>query len=163
MLSDLSSPVLSLAADVVKDLEGEVAVYGLWSGERVLPMPLNLLPCFAHCYPWRLVFTKCKNSLQDGRRLENLSWRLWHREMSTSTVSPNHPPPPSSTEMTPSSETDLPLLVSPTASPVLGVTISPIPKGTVLSSRNRFSLSADAHLVRHSLPHNPPACVYAIF
>lgn len=35
MLSDLSSPVLSLAADVVKDLEGEVAVYGLWSGERV--------------------------------------------------------------------------------------------------------------------------------
>lgn len=39
MLSDLSSPVLSLAADVVKDLEGEAAVYGLWSGERVLPMP----------------------------------------------------------------------------------------------------------------------------
>jgi len=39
MLSDLSSPVLSLAADVVKDLEGEVAVYGLWSGERVLQMP----------------------------------------------------------------------------------------------------------------------------
>lgn len=38
MLSDLSSPVLSLAADVVKDLEGEVAVYGLWSGERVLPI-----------------------------------------------------------------------------------------------------------------------------
>lgn len=23
------------------------------------------------------VFTKCKDSLQDGRRLENLSWRLW--------------------------------------------------------------------------------------
>ncbi|KAF9647010.1 DUF1752-domain-containing protein, partial [Thelephora ganbajun] len=57
MLSNLSSPVLSLVADVVKDLEGEVAVYSLWS-----------------------VFTKCKNSVQDGRRLENLSWRLWHRE-----------------------------------------------------------------------------------
>jgi len=39
MLSDLSSPILSLAVDAVKDLKGEVAVYGLWSGERVLPMP----------------------------------------------------------------------------------------------------------------------------
>jgi len=28
-----------------------------------------------------LVFTKCKESLQDGRRLENISWRMWHREM----------------------------------------------------------------------------------
>lgn len=27
------------------------------------------------------VFTKCKESLQDGRRLENISWRLWYREM----------------------------------------------------------------------------------
>ena len=47
MLSDLSSPVLSLAADVVKDLEGEVAVYGLWSGERVFPMP----PVLPFCSP----------------------------------------------------------------------------------------------------------------
>ncbi|TNY18531.1 hypothetical protein DMC30DRAFT_339965, partial [Rhodotorula diobovata] len=23
------------------------------------------------------VFTRCKDSLQNGRRLENLSWRLW--------------------------------------------------------------------------------------
>ena len=28
-----------------------------------------------------VVFTKCKESLQDGRRLENISWRLWYREM----------------------------------------------------------------------------------
>lgn len=27
------------------------------------------------------VFTKCKESLQDGRRLENISWRLWYREL----------------------------------------------------------------------------------
>ncbi len=26
------------------------------------------------------VFTKCKESLESGRRLENLSWRLWFRE-----------------------------------------------------------------------------------
>lgn len=29
----------------------------------------------------RVVFTKCKESLQEGRRLENISWRLWYREM----------------------------------------------------------------------------------
>lgn len=28
-----------------------------------------------------IVFTKCKESLQDGRRLENISWRLWYREL----------------------------------------------------------------------------------
>jgi hypothetical protein len=27
------------------------------------------------------VFTKCKDSIQDGSRLENISWRLWFREM----------------------------------------------------------------------------------
>ncbi|PWN37585.1 DUF1752-domain-containing protein, partial [Meira miltonrushii] len=26
------------------------------------------------------VFTKCKESIESGRRLENLSWRLWFRE-----------------------------------------------------------------------------------
>lgn len=31
-------------------------------------------------YPYRLVFTKCKDNLENGRRLENLSWRLWYRE-----------------------------------------------------------------------------------
>ncbi|KAI6105022.1 hypothetical protein EV401DRAFT_2014225 [Pisolithus croceorrhizus] len=31
-------------------------------------------------HPVNSVFTKCKESLQDGRRLENISWRLWHRE-----------------------------------------------------------------------------------
>lgn len=50
MLSDLSSPVLSLAADVVKDLEGEVAVYGLWSGQRVLPFHLSF-PVFLTAIP----------------------------------------------------------------------------------------------------------------
>jgi len=55
MLSDLSSPVLSLAADVVKDLEGEVAVYGLWSGERVLTLPPALL-----CSPLSLAISLYK-------------------------------------------------------------------------------------------------------
>ncbi|KAI7877082.1 uncharacterized protein EV154DRAFT_62809 [Mucor mucedo] len=28
------------------------------------------------------VFSKCKDSLENGRRLENMSWRLWYRESS---------------------------------------------------------------------------------
>ncbi|KAF9476218.1 DUF1752-domain-containing protein, partial [Pholiota conissans] len=51
-------PVLSVAPDAVRDLDGHEALYGLWT-----------------------LFTKCKESLQDGRRLENISWRLWYREL----------------------------------------------------------------------------------
>lgn len=58
MITAFPSPVLSIAADVVKDLDGGDALSGLWT-----------------------LFTKCKESLQDGRRLENISWRLWYREV----------------------------------------------------------------------------------
>ncbi|EIM91688.1 DUF1752-domain-containing protein, partial [Stereum hirsutum FP-91666 SS1] len=57
MLVSFPSPVLSVAADVVKDLDGGEALSGLWH-----------------------IFTKCKESLQEGERLENISWRLWYRE-----------------------------------------------------------------------------------
>ncbi|KAI6102016.1 hypothetical protein EDD16DRAFT_1856792, partial [Pisolithus croceorrhizus] len=57
MLTSFPAPVLSVTADAVKDLQGHDALTGLWT-----------------------LFTKCKESLQDGRRLENISWRLWHRE-----------------------------------------------------------------------------------
>ncbi|KAI0682879.1 hypothetical protein BC835DRAFT_1397992 [Cytidiella melzeri] len=58
---EFPSPILSVSPEVVKDLDGEDALYGMWT-----------------------VFTKCKQSLKDGRRLENMSWRLWYREMSFS-------------------------------------------------------------------------------
>ncbi|KAF8910433.1 hypothetical protein CPB84DRAFT_1702105 [Gymnopilus junonius] len=58
MVVNFPIPVLSVAADAVRDLEGRDALYGLWT-----------------------LFTKCKESLQDGRRLENISWRLWYREL----------------------------------------------------------------------------------
>ncbi|EGN92366.1 hypothetical protein SERLA73DRAFT_27839, partial [Serpula lacrymans var. lacrymans S7.3] len=58
MLATFPAPVLSVTADAVKDLEGRDALSGLWT-----------------------LFTKCKESLQDGRRLENISWRLWYREI----------------------------------------------------------------------------------
>lgn len=160
MLSDLSSPVLSLAAEVVKDLQGEAAVYTLWSGEHP-PQILPVLPRFTHCHPFRLVFSKCKNSVQDGRRLENLSWRLWHREMSTSAASLL--PLPSYIELTPS-DTDLPVLVSPIPSPALGTAPGPLPKGTVPYS-HPVAFHVFDHLrssIRCSFAHNPPTHFDAI-
>ncbi|SCV74205.1 BQ2448_6637 [Microbotryum intermedium] len=56
MIGALTTPVLSLTPDSLAslgDLDGD-SLSELWG-----------------------VFTKCKNSLQNGRRLENLSWRLW--------------------------------------------------------------------------------------
>ncbi|KZT67984.1 hypothetical protein DAEQUDRAFT_766748 [Daedalea quercina L-15889] len=91
MISALHSPVLSVAADVVRELEGEDALSGLWA-----------------------LFTKCKESLKDGRRLENLSWRLWYREIAAQQTftSPGSLSPPfsekqrSPTPITPISEED---------------------------------------------------------
>jgi hypothetical protein len=31
-------------------------------------------------YMWT-VFSRCKESIQDGQRLENLSWRLWYEDL----------------------------------------------------------------------------------
>lgn len=60
------------------------------------------------------MFTKCKESLKDGRRLENLSWRLWYREIAAqhTLTSPGSLSPPfsekhrSPTPITPISEED---------------------------------------------------------
>ncbi|KAI6004723.1 hypothetical protein EDD15DRAFT_2124996, partial [Pisolithus albus] len=58
MLTSFPASVLSVMADAVKDLEGHDALTGLWT-----------------------LFTKCKESVQDRRRLENIPWRLWHHEL----------------------------------------------------------------------------------
>lgn len=68
MLPNFPSPVLSVAVEAVKDLEGGDALSGLWT-----------------------LFTKCKESLKDGRRLENISWRLWYRELSSQSYRPPTP------------------------------------------------------------------------
>lgn len=76
MVSNFPSPVLSLAADTIKDLDGGDALSRLWTS--MFSISISFFS-FSHSHS---VFTKCKESLQDGRRLENISWRLWHRELS---------------------------------------------------------------------------------
>jgi len=55
MLAHLPGPMLSIAVDQVLKVHSEDALGGL----------------------------KCKDSLADGRRLENISWRLWYRHMAS--------------------------------------------------------------------------------
>lgn len=89
---DFPSPLLAVSPDVLKEMDGEDALFGMWT-----------------------VFTKCKGSLKDGRRLENISWRLWHREMACSHLSdssssasstPSLPDTRCATPITPISEVD---------------------------------------------------------
>ncbi|KAJ3761237.1 hypothetical protein EV360DRAFT_27513, partial [Lentinula raphanica] len=54
MLNNISSPVLNISVDVLKDLDGTEALASLW-----------------------FLFSKCQSSLNEGRRLEYISWRLW--------------------------------------------------------------------------------------
>ncbi|KAG5645113.1 hypothetical protein DXG03_006927 [Asterophora parasitica] len=56
-------PVLSVAADAVRELEGGEALSGLWTRESSYSLSVLVA------------------SLKDGHRLENISWRLWYREM----------------------------------------------------------------------------------
>ncbi|KAL0953208.1 hypothetical protein HGRIS_004463 [Hohenbuehelia grisea] len=73
MIAAFPAPVLALAADKIAELEGGDALEALWA-----------------------LFTKCKGSLQDGPRLENISWRLWHRQLRASQQSSCRPLTPDS-------------------------------------------------------------------
>ncbi|KAK7024382.1 hypothetical protein VNI00_016323 [Paramarasmius palmivorus] len=72
MLLDFPSPVLTVAPDALRHLDGDHALESLW-----------------------YLFTKCKGSLHDGPRLENISWRLWYRELAATNsyrpLTPNSP------------------------------------------------------------------------
>lgn len=94
MLATFPVPILSVTTEAVRDLQGQDALYGLWTGE------LFYGNAFKHSISDFLplsVFTKCKESVQDGRRLENISWRLWYRELIQAQVSYQPPTPESAT------------------------------------------------------------------
>lgn len=84
MLPTFPVPILSVTADAVRDLQGQDALYSLWTGELLYCNPF--WPSISDFLPLS-VFTKCKESVQDGRRLENISWRLWYRELIQTQVS----------------------------------------------------------------------------
>ena len=77
MVAMFSTPILSVAADAVRDLEGRDALSGLWTWSTFRSFVWQAYATFCLSQ----VFTKCKGSLQNGRRLEIITWRLWHREL----------------------------------------------------------------------------------
>lgn len=101
MVEHFPSPILSLASDAIKDLDGHDVLPGLWTGTATPTSHPHtfFFGTFLHDrffpdFVLSLVFTKCKESLQDGRRLENISWRLWYRELAAHTHTQRHLPTP---------------------------------------------------------------------
>lgn len=74
----LPGPLLSLATSGLTGLKSVDAdnLSCMWTGTSP-----NLLVLRNTCLTFfRVVFTKCAENLENGRRLENFSWRLWYRE-----------------------------------------------------------------------------------
>jgi len=68
MLTQSPTPILSIAPEAAKDLDGRDALSGLWSCRFLLHGTIHMLIYIST----PRVFTKCKESLEGARRLENL-------------------------------------------------------------------------------------------
>jgi hypothetical protein len=84
-MDSFPGPVLAVAADVVKHVDGDDSLPILWTS--LCFFRSQAVKSASHPLP--PVFTKCKESLQDGRRLENISWRLWYQSMVAANLSPS--------------------------------------------------------------------------
>lgn len=102
-------PILYLAVDALNDLDGADAITGLWTSASILspsrfsPSFLIHVHAFVPDFATQSVFTKCKESLQDGPRLEYISWRLWHRQLKARRTNKPFPIPPHSPPLIPAS------------------------------------------------------------
>ncbi|RDL37110.1 Uncharacterized protein BP5553_04543 [Venustampulla echinocandica] len=79
MPARLEAPVLTVDVGLIHkvDTRNVENLFSMWSGEhRSENVPVSR-PYTNTTYP---VFSRCSESLEQGRRLENLSWRLWNRE-----------------------------------------------------------------------------------
>ncbi|KAJ3130185.1 hypothetical protein HK098_005432 [Nowakowskiella sp. JEL0407] len=132
MPTQLAEPVLTLAFDNLSKIKAidEDEISTIWQ-----------------------VFTKCKDNLENGRRLENISWRLWHRATSHSgsTSSRSSTNSQSNLEATSSSNNlNNPISTPHTHSNTSSVkSISPSSFGKILSSTDFESFRKNPH---H--PHN---------
>ena len=83
----LQAPVLQVDANVIHkvDTSNPENLFSMWTGEPHSTFPTS--PPHGHLESYILtyaaslvVFARCADSVAQGRRLENLSWRLWNRE-----------------------------------------------------------------------------------
>jgi Protein of unknown function (DUF3295)/Fungal protein of unknown function (DUF1752) len=78
MPSRLDTPVLTVDVSLIHkvDTRNVENLFSMWTGEHPF-LELDAIWEFANMSS---VFSRCAGSLEEGRRLENLSWRLWNRE-----------------------------------------------------------------------------------
>lgn len=80
----LDTHVLTVDANVIHkvDTGNPANLYSMWTGKEESPLKQQqydkaIGPILTCAFS---VFSRCADSVEQGRRLENLSWRLWQRE-----------------------------------------------------------------------------------
>ncbi|KAL9098050.1 MAG: hypothetical protein Q9163_006212, partial [Psora crenata] len=83
MPAKLDIPICSVNTTKIRHLSTSVEnLHNIWSGENQSLVPLPGGVCLNFTVTTLTsgqVFSKCAESLEDGKRLENLSWRIWNR------------------------------------------------------------------------------------
>lgn len=97
MPSTLSAPVLQVDANIVKlvDTSNPQNLFNLWSSTSP-PTPVPPLPC-PNILTELAVMSRCADSLPQGRRLENLIWRLLMEEVANEPTQTHRSPTLSAT------------------------------------------------------------------
>lgn len=78
----LDTHVLTVDANVIHkvDTGNPANLYSMWTGEEKSPLTSSMTGNRSDTNSVFAVFSRCADSVEQGRRLENLSWRLWQRE-----------------------------------------------------------------------------------
>ena len=94
MPSRIAAPVVTIDAGKMHkiDTRNIENLHGMWTGACCR----SYICCHVDMLTPEKVFSKCAESMEDGRRLENLSWRIWNRETFCCDSQPQFPSSPSS-------------------------------------------------------------------
>lgn len=77
MASSLNTPILTVDVALIHkiDTKNVEHLFSMWRGELILQIMST-----SSVSNSTTVFSRCSRSLEEGHRLENLSWRVWTRE-----------------------------------------------------------------------------------
>lgn len=78
----LATHVLTVDPNLIHkvDTSNPQNLYSMWTGKHLTWWPLRGAGVGSTIDVLSLVFAKCAESVEQGRRLENLSWRMWNHE-----------------------------------------------------------------------------------
>ena len=86
MPTKLASSLLTVDTGKMHHIDTRNAenLHSMWAGKDILPTPQPTTLANGHVCSFP-VFSKCAESIEDGRRLENLSWRVWSENLCSET------------------------------------------------------------------------------